>query len=260
MTGPSDLRDRLVWADENTLRLDDIVFDVRALGASPYTDRLRLMKTRPMVERYVDLLAALRPRVIVELGIFKGGSAAFLSALLRPDRYVAIDLSEPRIEMLDEFVEAHGLQDNVRLHYGTDQADATALDRILEEDLDGRAPDLIIDDASHLLDPTRRSFNILFPRLRPGGTYVIEDWSYSHFLFSRPPTDPSLSVLIYELLLALPLAQDVITDVSVNMYWAEIRKSESGQPTPPWDLSEAYTPYSQRVVAAAAAASEPSAG
>jgi len=255
----SGLRQRLEWRDEHTLCLDDVVFDVRALGASPHADRLRLMKDRPMVERYVDLLAALQPRLIVELGIFQGGSAAFLSGLLRPERYVAIDISPWRVELLDEFVDSHDLRDNVRLHYGTDQADATALERILQEDLDGRAPDLIIDDASHLLDPTRRSFNILFPRLRPGGTYIIEDWSWSHFLFSPPSTERSLSVLIYELLLTMPFAQDVITDVSVNKYWAAIRKSDSGLPTPPWDITQAYSPYGHRIVAAAEDASGPSA-
>ena len=34
----------------------------------------------------------------------------------------------------------------------------------------------MIDDASHLLMPTERSFDALFPRVRPGGAYIIEDW------------------------------------------------------------------------------------
>jgi predicted O-methyltransferase YrrM len=259
MTGSNHLRDRLAWSDDNTLRLDDILFDVRALGASVHDDRLRLMKDRAMVERYVDLLAALQPQLIVELGIFQGGSAAFLSALLRPERYVAVDIGERRIVVLDEFLEQYGLEDSVRLHYGTDQADAVALERIVQEDLDGRAPDLIIDDASHFLEPTRASFNTLFPRLRPGGTYIIEDWAWGHFPFSRPPMDKSLSVLVYELLLSLPYAQDVITEVSVNKYWAEIRKSDSGQPTAPWDIRQAYSPYGHRIVDAAEAASDPAA-
>jgi hypothetical protein len=35
--------------------------------------------------------------------------------------------------------------------------------------------DLVSDDASHLLRETRASFNALFPRLRSGGEYIIED-------------------------------------------------------------------------------------
>lgn len=36
-------------------------------------------------------------------------------------------------------------------------------------------PDIIIDDASHINPLTIRSFEILFPLLKPGGIYVIED-------------------------------------------------------------------------------------
>jgi hypothetical protein len=38
--------------------------------------------------------------------------------------------------------------------------------------------DLVIDDASHLYPFTKGSFETLFPRLRPGGLYIIEDWSW----------------------------------------------------------------------------------
>jgi predicted O-methyltransferase YrrM len=259
MTRSSELRARLEWSDDQTLRLDDVVFDVRALGASVHHDRLRLMKDRPLVERYVDLLAALSPELILELGIYFGGSAAFIAGLLRPERYVAVDITERRAELLDAFLESHDLTGNVRLHYGTDQTDADALERILKEDLD-RQPDLIVDDASHFLEPTRRSFNILFPHLRPGGTYVIEDWAWAHFPFSPAPIGPSLSVLIYELLLTLPYARDAISEITVDKYWAVIRKSDSGAPAPPWDIAQAYSPYGRRIVAAAEAASDPSAG
>jgi cephalosporin hydroxylase len=260
MTGSNELRDRLDWRNDETLRLDDVVFDVRPLGPSVYDDRLRLMKDRPLVERYVDLLADLRPDLIVELGIYFGGSAAFISGLLRPERYVAVDITDRRAELLDEFLGSQGLEDNVRLHYGTDQTDAGALERIVEEDLDGRQPDLIIDDASHFLEPTRRSFDILFPHLRPGGTYIIEDWAWAHFPFSPAPIGPSLSVLIYELLLALPYAQDAVAELTVDKYWAVIRKSDSGQPSAPWGIDQAYSPYGRRIVEAAQAAADPALG
>jgi hypothetical protein len=43
------------------------------------------------------------------------------------------------------------------------------------------APDIIIDDASHVCDLTLKSFEILFPILNPGGWYVIEDIEGSYF-------------------------------------------------------------------------------
>lgn len=42
-------------------------------------------------------------------------------------------------------------------------------------------PDIIIDDASHINSLTIRTFEILFPILKAGGTYVIEDCHTSYW-------------------------------------------------------------------------------
>jgi len=36
--------------------------------------------------------------------------------------------------------------------------------------------DIVIDDASHFYDLTRKTFLNLFPMLKPNGKYIIEDW------------------------------------------------------------------------------------
>lgn len=41
----------------------------------------------------------------------------------------------------------------------------------------GGSFDLIVDDASHDGDLTRRSFDLLWPLVSPGGFYVVEDWT-----------------------------------------------------------------------------------
>jgi hypothetical protein len=69
---------------------------------------------------------------------------------------------------------------------GTDQTDATKLHSIVREDLEGHL-DLVIDDASHLYAQTKRSFELLFPLLRTGGLYIIEDWSWG--CWPNLPTD-----------------------------------------------------------------------
>jgi hypothetical protein len=75
--------------------------------------------------------------------------------------------------------------------------DDEGLSRILRERTN--LPHIIIDDASHICDLTLKTFEILFPVLRSGGWYVIEDtetsfwdgWSkgtlyYNDFNFSHP--------------------------------------------------------------------------
>lgn len=75
------------------------------------------------------------------------------------------------------FINARGLGDRVTCHWGTDQADVAKLRTIVAADLRGQL-DLVIDDASHQYAPTKASFEALFPLIRPGGLYVIEDWSW----------------------------------------------------------------------------------
>lgn len=69
-----------------------------------------------------------------------------------------------------------------------DQADAADLDRI------GRATaplDIVIDDGSHENADVLRSFAVLFPLLRPGGLYVIEDLQTSYWPgWGGNPDDP----------------------------------------------------------------------
>jgi hypothetical protein len=55
--------------------------------------------------------------------------------------------------------------------YETDATDKSKLDYILKD----QKFDFIIDDGSHLLEHQVASFNILFPRLKEGGVYFIED-------------------------------------------------------------------------------------
>lgn len=58
---------------------------------------------------------------------------------------------------------------SVRPYYGVNQADTVALERIVADEFQGQPLDLVIDDASHMLEETRVSFNCLFPKLRAGG-------------------------------------------------------------------------------------------
>ena len=89
----------LTWQNEDRCEVGETVFqtlpddllDGRGSHVSMEGADFWLFKERPLVERYVALVEELRPRQIFELGIFQGGSTAFLYELARPAALVAID-------------------------------------------------------------------------------------------------------------------------------------------------------------------------
>ncbi len=108
---------------------------------------------------------------LLELGIFKGGSLQLWRDYFPKGTIVGLDLNPVSID------DPSG---RIRIYQG-EQQDTGLLDRIAREN----APegfDVIIDDCSHIGELTRISFWHLFDNhLKPGGLYVIEDWSASYW-------------------------------------------------------------------------------
>jgi predicted O-methyltransferase YrrM len=156
--------------------IDGVRFRTGAFSHPADPDSFALQKSESMIDRLRDLIADYdRPRIF-ELGIYLGGSVALLALIADPTKLVSVDLVDERVERLDRFIEKRDLAERVRPHYGIDQSDRETLDRIVKEEFGDEPLDLVIDDASHDYEPTLASFEVLFPRLRPGGLYLIEDW------------------------------------------------------------------------------------
>ena len=64
------------------------------------------------------------------------------------------------------------IQDSPNIHY--DQVDC-ANPKLLADKFVDSAFDIIIDDASHQLDQQVISFMVLWPKVRVGGLYILED-------------------------------------------------------------------------------------
>lgn len=219
---------------------------------------LPVAKSRDQVERYLRLQKSMPAEVIVEIGIYRGGSTALLHALFQPRRLVAIELASEPAAALSAYIHRHGLDEVIRPHYGINQADRDGVAAIMAAELADRPVDLVIDDASHLLHETRAAFETLFPRLRPGGLYVIEDWNADHLVADhfdtiladsstpdhdalahtlglaatmQPVPDPRLVRLPLELVLARARKGDVIREVTVMENWVVIQRGE--QPIDP---------------------------
>jgi predicted O-methyltransferase YrrM len=182
-----------VWSSDDVFDVGGTTYFVvefqqplRALRASHNAAHgFAIYKSREQVEAFVRLAAGFRGARIVELGIYEGGSTALLAQLARPERLVAVDITPEPVGNLERFADSNALRDCVRPHYGIDQADRQRLGGIVAHEFAGDPIDLVIDDASHLLAPTRASFEALFPSLRTGGLFVIEDWSWEHTIADK---------------------------------------------------------------------------
>lgn len=184
--------------------------------------RLVVAKSRSMVTRLAAEVATLHPRRIVDLGIYKGGSAALLAALARPAKLTAVELESEPVSALAQFTAEHRLESVIAAHYGLDQGDAAALTAAIEHD-HGREPlDLVVDDASHQYRASRTSFEVLFGRMRPGGRYIIEDWAWAHFPEPRWQAAggefhdrPALTNLVVEILMIAGTGYGLVSHVDV---------------------------------------------
>jgi Methyltransferase domain len=163
------------------------------------------------------------PSDVLELGIWAGGSVVFWNELIQPKRFSALDIKNAESigpDNLARLKEYQRQQDSVlRLYWETSQDNRTALERILKEDFP-TGVDFVVDDASHLYGLSRSSFEIVFPRVRPGGWYVIEDWPWD--LVDPFPgqegffrTGPPLSLLITDLVRIAGTEKNVIDAVHV---------------------------------------------
>ncbi|HVW28796.1 MAG TPA: class I SAM-dependent methyltransferase [Polyangiaceae bacterium] len=176
---------------------DDVV-DVSAEW-KPGENCVLLFKIRALVDEYLDWMAGLpAPSFarVVELGLYDGGSVPFWFELLNPRKHVGVEIrAAKKNDYLDAYVSEPRRRDRVHLAWGLGQDDPRLRD-VVRAELGGEPIDFVVDDASHHYAPTRASFELLFPLVRPGGYYVVEDWAWYHwpgfeqiFANERPLTD-----------------------------------------------------------------------
>jgi predicted O-methyltransferase YrrM len=167
----------VVWVADGHIRVGDVEFQWDWFF-DPTPERFNIAKPEPLLRAFVDVLAPLRGGRILEFGTAQFGSAALMALLTRPEKLVTIDLAQRPAEPLLELARRAGLEGRVRAYAGIDQADRSAVAAIVEEEFGDELIDLVIDDASHALGPTRATFEQIFPRVRPECSYLIEDWNW----------------------------------------------------------------------------------
>lgn len=129
------------------------------------TDKTRFM---PFYHRHFGHYAD-RPLTLMEIGVLDGGSLRLWRRLFPQAELHALDI-DPRCA-------AFAGETGARITIGS-QADA----RVLEDWFRSAAapPDVLLDDGSHRMDHIVLSFRTLFPLMKPGSTYVVEDIGTSY--------------------------------------------------------------------------------
>ena len=117
---------------------------------------------------YDRILGPLRHDEItmLEIGVDRGGSLRMWLDYFTRATIVGVDIDPARAGLAG---------DRCFIEIGN-QADAAFMRAIGEK----WRPAVIVDDGSHQADHIMVSFNALFPLLRPGGVYIVEDVSMHH--------------------------------------------------------------------------------
>jgi cephalosporin hydroxylase len=250
----------LKWVDNNRMAIGDINFyatenfeDFARVKST--VERFVIAKPRWMIEKYREIVSSLQVEYIFELGIYKGGSCVLFEALAKPQKLIAVDINEKPLEALEQYIDGRNLRDVIKLFYGVDQSDDKRLKQIISEELPNNPIDLVVDDASHCLDETRKSFNSLFPYLRPGGLYVIEDWPWAHAQIDEKGNPDGLwkdkqplTVLIFEIILSCASNHGLIDEILINKNSAIIKRGSLEVDERDFDISKRYLGRGRKLI------------
>ena len=207
---------------------ENFVLSVALKNRPPSTsEAFTIAKNEYYIRVYEELTSAFSPRSVLELGIFQGGSYVLLDKLLNPCRMSAVDISGQPVAPLLQYVAD---KEGRFVHFSTSQSDRKILEHIVRNELANEL-DLVVDDASHTYEQTKASFDILFPLLRPGGIYLIEDWSWAHHPSYQAPDPPfsdrhALSNLLFEQIMLMS-SVPLIAEIRIWSFLYLIRKAKN---------------------------------
>ena len=118
--------------------------------------------------QYFDPIKDL-PFKFLEIGIFRGNSVKLWEDYFPNAELHFIDISYDPVQYFSK-----------RSHYHlVDQQNRTALEKFVQET--GGAFDIILDDGGHMMQQQIVSFLTLFPHVKKGGMYIIEDLHTSYW-------------------------------------------------------------------------------
>jgi SAM-dependent methyltransferase len=189
-----------------------------------------------------EVLARVRPRLMIEIGILDGGSAIYWQHRYELSRLIVFDIL-PAAPSFERYLARNKLTDALRLHLGVAQTDLDRMRAAIESDLDGEPVDAIVDDASHQYAETKAAFETAFPYLRAGGAYIIEDWAWGHthnWPADARANEPLMSPLLCELMLVCAHRRGVIDRIDIDPRFVVIWRGPAELAKDRFRLSDHY--------------------
>lgn len=126
----------------------------------------------PIYHNYFNDLRQ-KPIKFLEIGFLVGGSARMWDKYFSQAELHFMDISN---ELFEKY--GHGLSNRCHFHV-VDQSNTIQLEEFITKV--GGDFDVIIDDGGHHMHQQLNSFKTLFPTLKSGGIYVIEDLHTSYW-------------------------------------------------------------------------------
>ena len=243
----------LIWEDDSHLKINDVSFYLsydtnELLDKNSTKDHFLLGKPKHMVEKSIAIGQRQKINKIFEMGILQGGSVVLYDQIFKPEKIVAIDHEPKPVDVLANYIKKHRKYNTLKPYYGVNQADRSAMEKILSAEYPDKDIDFIIDDASHLYTETREAFNICFPYLKKGGLYCIEDWAWAHWSgdywqqgqnsFLNGKT--ALSNLLVELLMLTASRPDFIKDIFVDHNVIIVKRGDGALPVGEFNIADHY--------------------
>jgi len=134
-----------------------------------------------------------QPMKFLEVGFYHGASARMWQDYFSNAQLYFVDIKKSFFEVYGK-----GLSDRCHLHIA-DQSKSADLKKFLQNV--GGDFDVIIDDGGHTMDQQLITFKELFPYLKDGGIYVIEDLHTSYWksyggngTFEKPNAGPGTMI------------------------------------------------------------------
>ena len=135
-------------------------------------------------QKYLDFYSRyfenLNPKVLLEIGVFKGDSLRTWKEVFPQCKVHGIDIDTKTLTWSPE----------LSIFIGN-QKDTSFIDSVLSKI---GFPDIVIDDGGHKRSEQITSLSYIFPKLWPDSIYIIEDLQVSE---SKPWNDSEISAIDY---------------------------------------------------------------